>query len=340
MIKNISLLAIATAVLFFTGCDNRKNFEPTQTFSSAAAISTHGRDAIKVGRDGVTFSNGQFLTRKGEGKITLPDGFYFINQSSSSILAANDNSEMLILNKNTGATIKRAKLSFPLVSGAIHGGNVMYMLHNDVFGVYNISKGKSVVDAKVGQAFAIDTRVANPILLAGGRLMAVPTLDGKLLLINPKNPKGAQGISIGSENVFNNVIFLSSIGGKRIIAATPRKLISAAPGSNHKFEANIADVVISGSTIYALTQDGRVVKLSTSMKVLAQKKFKFAQFLSIAYVGGKVYALDKQGSLFVLNSSLTQSKVYKVDPVESYTFVAGSKMYVDDKVIDLTLLPL
>ncbi len=338
--KKTFLLAVIIAVLFITGCDNRKNYEPAETFSSAAAISEHGRDAIKVGREGVTFSNGQFITKKGEGKIKLPEGFHYINQSSKYILAANDKSEILILNRSSGATIKRDKLSFPLVSGAIHGNNVMYMLHNDVFGVYSISKGKSIVDAKVGQAYAIDTRVTNPILLNGGRMMAVPTLDGKLLLIDPRKPRGARGISIGSENVFNNVIFLSSIRGKRIIAATPRKLVSAASGSNHKFEANIADVAMSGSIIYALTQDGRVVKLSATMKVLAQKKFKFAEFLSIAVAGGKIYALDKQGSLFVMNSSLTKSKVYDVGEVDNYTFVAGSRMYVDDKVIDLSKLPL
>lgn len=337
--KNFIYL-LFVAGLLMTGCDSRKNFEPKQAYSSAAAISTHGLNVRKVGRDGVTFQDGSFVTRSGRGNIKLPDGFYFINQSSRYVLAANDTSEILILGKSSGKVIKRDTLSFPLVSGAVYGNNIIYMLHNDVFGIYNITKGKSSVNAKVGQAFAIDTRVTNPVTLSGGRLMAVPTLDGKLLIINPKNPRGAQGISIGSENVFNNVIYLSSYGRNRIIAATPRKLVSAAPGSNHKFEAYIADVAISGSSVYALTQDGRVVKLTATMKVLAEKRFKFAQFLSLAVVGGKVYALDKQGSLVVLDSSLKKSKIYNVGEVENYTFVSGSKMYIDDKVVNLTKLPL
>jgi hypothetical protein len=168
-------------------------------------------------------------------------------------------------------------------------------------------------------------------------MLIVPTLDGKLLIINPANPKGARGFAIGNSYNLNNVIFLRKIGG-RIIAATPKKLVSAAPGAMHKFDAPIADVTISGSTIYALTGDGRVVKLSPSLKVLAQKKFPYAQFAAIAAVGGKVYALDRSGALIVMDSALKKSRIYDVGEVDDYAFVAGSRLYKDDEVIDLSKL--
>jgi len=308
-------------------------------YSSELAISEHGRESIKVGRSGVTYSNGQFVTKRGEGKIRLPKGFYYINQSSKYILAANSKSEILIIDRSSRRAVKRDKLSFPLVSGAVYDDSIIYMLDNDVFGVYSISQGKSIINAKVGQAYAIDTRVSNPMVLDGGKVMAVPTLDGKLLLINPKRPQGAQSIEIGSEKMFNNVIFLAHIGN-RIIAATPRKLVSAKKDSNHQYDANIADVVMSGSMIYLLTQDGRIVKLTPTLEVVAHKKFQFAQFLSIAVVGDRVYAIDKQGSVIVMDSSLTNSKTYSVGEVKDYTFVSVGKLYVDDKVVHLSKLPL
>jgi len=337
--KKALYLTLFVILSLSTGCSSQKSYEPAMAYSAPEAISEHGRDSAKVSRSGVTFSNGQFVTKKGEGKVRLPKGFYYVNQSSKYILAASESAEILIINATNRRVIKKGKLSFPLVSGAIHGDNIIYMLQNDVFGVYSISQGRSSIDAKVGQAYAIDTRVCNPMVLAGGKLMAVPTLDGKLLLINPKNPKGAQSIGIGSKGMFNNVIFLSHLGN-RIIAATPKKLVSAMRGSNHKYDANIADVVMSGSMIYLLTQDGWIVKLTPTLQVVARKKFQFAQFLSIAVVSGKVYAIDKQGSLIVTDSSLERSKTYSVGEVEDYTFVSGSRLYIDDKVIQLSKLPL
>jgi outer membrane protein assembly factor BamB len=165
----------------------------------------------------------------------------------------------------------------------------------------------------------------------------VPTLDGKLLIINPADPRQARGMAIGDSSNLNNIIFLAKLGS-RIIAATPSKLISAAPGSNHKFEAPVADVAISGHTIYLLTGDGRVIKLSPTLKVLAQRKFPYAQFATIAVVGGKVYALDRSGALIVMDPSLKKSRIYDVGSVDDYAFVAGHKLYKDDEVIDLSKL--
>jgi outer membrane protein assembly factor BamB len=170
-----------------------------------------------------------------------------------------------------------------------------------------------------------------------GSLMIVPTLDGKLLIINPADPRGARGMAIGNQYNLNNVIFLSKIGGT-IIAATPRKLVSAAPGAMNKFEAPIADVKIAGGKVYALTGNGEVVKLTPSLKVLARKKFQYAQFAAIAVTGGKVYALDRSGALIVMDTSLKKYKIYDIGSVDDFVFVAGNRLYKDDELVDLSRL--
>lgn len=326
-------------MLTLAGCYGSKSYEPEVKFSSQAAISEHGREVIQVGRDGITFSNGDFVTKRGESSIRLPIGYHYVNQSSKYVLAASNNSKILVLNKNNGKILKKLKVPFPLVSGAVYADKIIYMLNNDVFGVYSLKDSKQVVEAKIGEAYAIDSRISNPMVLSGGNLMVVPTLDGKLLLLNPKNPKGAQSISIGSASMFNNVIFLSH-AGNRIIASTPHMIIGSGPKSHDKFVANIADVVMSGSHIYALTYDGLVLKLTTALKVVAKKKFEFAKFVSLAVIGNKVYALDKGGSLIVMNSSLSSSKVYDVGEVDRYSFVSRNRIYIDERVVTLSKLPL
>jgi len=333
--KTLLILTLILGTLLMTGCNSRKSFEPEETSSASAAISKTGKEAVAIVRDGVTFSDGTFLTRSGMGSVKLPKGFHYVNQSSKYVLAADDTGQILILDRHSGKVIKKGKLDLPLVSATIRGNNIYYVAQDNVFGVYSISANKTKISAKVGRAYAVDTRIANPIVLSG--TIVVPTLDGKLLLIDPRNPQAARGMMIGNDYNLNNVIFLRKLGS-RIIAATPKKLISAAPGAMHKFDAPIADVTISGSTIYALTGDGRVVKLSPSLKVLAQRSFPYAQFTAIAVVGGKVFALDRSGALIVMDSSLKKDRIYDVGEVDDYAFVAGNRLYIDDEVVDLSKL--
>ncbi|WP_292655126.1 PQQ-binding-like beta-propeller repeat protein [Nitratifractor sp.] len=313
----------------------RKSFEPEKTASASAAITKTGKEAVSILRDGVTFSDGTFLTRGGISAIRLPKGFHFVTRSGRYVLAADDTGAFKVLDSKSGKTIHEGKLEYPLVSAAIRGQRIYYVSQDNRFGVYSLSAKKTTISAKVGRAFAVDTRIANPISL--GSDLVVPTLDGKLLIINPANPKAVRGLAIGDDYNLNNVIFLKKLGG-RIIAATPKKLISAAPGAMHKYEAPVGDVTIAGHTIYLLTGDGRVVKLSPSLKVLAQRQFPYAQFAAIAVVGGRVYALDRSGALIVMDSTLKKSRIYDVGSVDDYAFVAGSRLYKDDEVIDLSKL--
>ena len=328
------------SALILSGCgssffNSRKSFEPEQTLSASSAVTQTGKEAVDVRRDGVTFSDGTFLTRSGLSSIRLPQGFHFVTRAGNRVLAADDTGAFKVIDARSGKVVHSGKLDYPLVSAAIRGNRIFYVSQNNHFGVYSLSAKKSLISAKVGRAYAVDTRIANPISFLGA--MVVPTLDGKLLIINPADPRQARGMAIGDSSNLNNIIFLTRLGG-RIIAATPSKLISAAPGSNHKFEAPVADVALSGHTLYLLTVDGRVVKLSPTLKVLAQRKFPYAQFATIAVTGGRVYALDRSGALIVMDPSLKKSRIYDVGSVDDYAFVAGHRLYKDDEVIDLTKL--
>ncbi len=313
-----------------------KSFDPDRMLDAHFAISPFPpKKAIDLRRDGVTFSDGTFLTRHGVGPVHLPKGFRFITLSGGKILAADNSGVFKLIDARSGKILHSAKLDYPLVSAMIRGGRIFYVTQDNHFGVYNLRVKKSVIEAKVGRAYAVDTRVANPISL--GALLIVPTLDGKLLIINPFDPRQARGIAITGSKELNNIIFLKRLG-RRIIAATPNKLISAAAGSNHKIELPIADMAISGGKIYLLTQDGQVLKLSSTLKILAKRRFPYARFAAIAVSGGKVFALARNGALIVMDRSLKRSRIYDVGEVEDYAFAAGDKLYKDEEIIDLSKL--
>ncbi len=332
IIKIVLSIAI---LIFMAGCSGKKYFEPTNTHSASSAITSTGKEADSIMRDGITFTDGTFLTRSGMGKFKLPEGFHYVTQSSKYVLAADDRGNIHIYDRSSGKLIKKNRLKMPLVSAGIRGDKIYYIQQDNIFGIYSISQNKSLISAKVGRAYAVDTRIANPITV--GNLVVVPTLDGKLLIIDPSNPKKAGGIAIGKSFNLNNVIFLSKIGN-RIIAATPSKVISASPQGMNKFSANVADVTISGGNIYLLTRKGEVIKLSPTLKVLAKQRFNYAQFVAIAVVNGKVYVLDRSGALIVMDPTFKKYKVYDIGSVSDYAFVDGARLYKDGIVVNLSKL--
>jgi outer membrane protein assembly factor BamB len=329
------LLSASLAILMLGACSGRKYFEPENTHSANFAVQDTGKEAVSIMRDGITFADGSFLTKKGIGAFKLLEGYHYVTQSDRYLLAADDKGNIAVYDRKSGKLLQKNSLKMPLISAGIRGDRIFYIQQDNIFGIYSISAKKTIIEAKVGRAFAIDTRIANPMPL--GNLVIVPTLDGKLLIVDPSNPRAARGLAIGKEYNLNNIIYLSKIG-RFIIAATPRKLISVAPGAMHKYSAPVADVTISGNTIYLLTVGGEIVKLSPTLKVLAKRKFQYAQFTTIAVVGGKIYALDRSGALVVLDPTLKRSKIYDIGSVENYAFVSGGKLYKDKEVIELSKL--
>jgi hypothetical protein len=313
-----------------TGIDGR------QAVDASFAIEDINKRLFSRARDSITYTDGSYLTREGFGPFRLPRKFKFITQNQKYVLASKDNGRFLLIDKATKKVLIAKVLSYPMVSGKILGDRIFYIALNNIFGIYSISQNRNLVAAKVGKAYAVDTRTANPMLIKN--LLVVPTLDGKLLVVNPNQPTGASGMAIGKSFNLNNVIFLGKIGNK-IIASTPSKLISAAPGSMHKFETPIADMTISNGRIYLLARDGRIIILSPDLKVIRSKKFKkYNRFLSIAVVGNSIFALDGDGFLLVTNSTLSREKIYDVGAVNSYSFVAGDKLYKDSQVVYLQKL--
>ncbi len=53
---------------------------------------------------------------------------------------------------------------------------------------------------------------------------------------------------------------------------------------------------------------------------------------------GRVYGLDQGGSLIVMNSALTKHKIYDLGEVDEPAFIAGTKLYKDGDVIELSKL--
>jgi len=91
------------ASLLIAGCSlDTEKFIP-DVFKSSAGISTnqysvkHGKQVFNIIRDGVTFTDGSYITANGEGSIILPKGYYYVSSDSGRVLAADKLGNIMVL---------------------------------------------------------------------------------------------------------------------------------------------------------------------------------------------------------------------------------------------------
>jgi len=331
----ISLAVLVGTSLIFSGCSSKKYFEPEQTFSASGAATSYGDAIVDQSRDGATLKSGHYIGKAGISKINLGQGYRFLSESSHYALATNPEGLLKIIKKSNGSVLRTVDMKVPIVSAAIENGMIAYILNDNTFGLYSVSKDKKIVENKSEITYAIDTRAATPMFI--DNLAVLPMLDGKLVVIDKNDPENATVIYLSSENVFNNVIYLSR-SGNTMVAATPKKLITIGSEGQEELRANISDVAIANGVIYLFTKEGEIIKLDKALNEKAKKKFKFVHFSASTAVGGRVYGLDQQGSLIVLNANLTKSKIYDIGEVKTPVFITGNKLYKDGKIIHLNKL--
>jgi len=330
------LILLSVAILFFAGCSGKKYFEPAQTYSPKSGVYGHHGKAVYLTRDGVTFDDHSYISRKGKGSLVLPANYHYLSESSAQVLAADGSGNLALISKKSKKISQKISFDTPVVSAGIKSGKIVYLLQDNTFGIYKLSSKEKLVESKSDDAFAVDARIASPIFV--DNLAVIPTLDGKLLILDMQSPEDAKVIYVSSKTKLNNIIYLSRMGNT-LVAATPSRvmIIGSAEG---EFSEGISEVAIANNAIYVFTKAGEIIKFSSSLKELARKKFKFAHFSVATAFGGRVYAMDQKGSLIVMDGALTKYRIYDVGDVDDFAFASGHMIYKDKEVIALDKLGL
>ncbi len=324
------LLLSSVALLLLAGCGSKQYYTPEKTYE---ASSLSGAEVISFTRDSATLSSGVTLTPTKALTLNLEKGYYFINSSVGGSIVANKKGDCQIIQKNGSS--KKIKLPRALVAGTVIDNQLIYLLQNNHFGIYDLAKNSVVYNNKAEKALSIDTRIANPLQV--DNLVVIPTLNGKLVILDLATFKISKEIYVSTESTLNNVIFLKRLNNT-LVSATPHKVISVSNQGKREFKSAISEVLINDKSIFVFSKDGQISQLDESLKVKNQKKFKFAHFSLATMDNNKIYALDKQGYLIVTNKALTKDKIYSFPEVEDYSFASAGKIYYNGNVIDLSKL--
>ena len=325
-----SLLLGWLIALFFTACGSKQYYTPKNI--SSGVSTTSSEEIVNFNRVGATLENGRVLTRRGELKLKLKDGYKFINSNSKGVIISNKDGKCIVMKNGKTQAIKFPK---ELIAGTIIDSSLIYILRDNSFGIYDLSQKSIVYNEKGEKVFSIDTRVTNPIQVE--KLVVVPLLNGKLIVLDFKAHKIIKEILISTESSLNNIIFLERFKDT-LITATPYKVVSINNQGRREFKRDISEIIIDDNSIFIFSKDGKISKLDRTLTVQDEKKFKFAHFSVSTIYKDKVYALDKQGYLIVTNKDFTKQKVYEFPEVDGYSFVSGGYIYYDGEKIDLNSL--
>lgn len=333
--KAVSLITFTIAALLFSGCSSKKYFEPEQTFSASNASTSYGGSMSDISREGGTLKSGQYISKAGVSSINLGEGYRFLNENDTYVLATNAEGILKIIDKKTKEAVRAVSLKVPVVSATIHNGVIAYILNSNTFGIYKMAGNKKVVESRSETTFAIDARAASPIFIDS--LVVMPMLDGKLIIVNISDSENAKVVYLSTEKVFNNVIYLSR-KGNTMIAATPKRLLTLGNDGQNEFKANISEVAFDNGIIYLFTKEGEIIALDSGLEKVGESKYKFAHYSVGTAFNGRVYGLDQGGSLIVMDSALTKHKIYDLGEVDEPAFIAGTKLYKDGDIIELSKL--
>jgi len=333
--KALSLLAFIAAAMLFSGCSSKKYYEPAQTFSASKASTSYGGSMIDLSREGGTLKSGHYIGKSGISTVDLGEGYRFLNENDTYVLATNSEGNLKIIDKKTKETVSTVSLKVPVVSASMKNGIIAYILNSNTFGIYQMRNNKKLVESRSEATFAIDTRAASPIFIDS--LVVMPMLDGKLIIVNIQDTDNAKVVYLSTEKAFNNIIYLSR-EGNTMIAATPKKLLTLGNNGQKEYSANISEVAYNNGTIYLFTKEGEILALNRDLKKVAEAKYKFAHYSAATAFNGRVYGLDQGGSLIVMDSALTKHKVYDLGDVGEPAFISGTKLYKDGDIIELSKL--
>jgi hypothetical protein len=333
--KALSLITFTLAALVFSGCSSKKYFEPEQTYSASNASDSYGGSIIDLSRKGATLKSGQYIGEAGISSVNLGEGYRFINESDRYVLAGNVEGILKVIDKKTKEAVRAISLKVPVVSASIKNGVIAYILNNNSFGIYRMADNRKVVESRSETTFAIDTRAASPIFI--DNLIVMPMLDGKLIIVSIADSENAKVVYISNEKAFNNVIYLTR-KGNTMISATPKKLLTLGNGGQREYRENISEVAYDKGIIYLFTKEGKIIALDSELEIVGESKYKFAHYAAGTAQNGKVFALDQGGSLIVMDSALSKHKIYELGEVDEPVFIAGSKLYKDGDIIELSKL--
>lgn len=341
-------------LLMISGCSTKEYYKPEKTvnswpvckeprFSAESIVgeSPHkdeiptwpvckraGVHLASKGAEGAVAKKGWVVDKEGITGFKIPDDQRYLGLSDGWILYTGIDGNLTLRHQDDNRSVV-LPLEKTVAAASVQGDYVAVLFASNDMGIYRLSTKKSYFKAQGTPATAVDVRIARPYFL--GTLVVFPTLDGRFTVVDVENKEILRSTVVSSEPYFDNIFYFNVIGDT-MVAATQHRLFSLSD-KERRAKYDLRDVTFNGEGIWIATKEGEVIHLTDGLQVVSRQKFPFAHFLGMIVGKQKLYLLEKEGYLIVMDKAMTQTEVYavKLDDGVSYTSTEG--FYVRDKII-------
>ena len=311
------------------GCSGKEYYEPEKISGNWNAAQTLSASIVDCSYDGALLKDGHLLRKNGLSKIVLPEGFRYISSNDGWIIASNIDGDLVLMREDTPLEQERFELKKTVATASVNGDMLAVLFANNEKALYSIKSKTLLYKDQGGAPSAVDARIAKPYFL--NELVLFLTLDGKIDIINSESKKLLRSMIVSSEEHFNNVIYFNVIDNT-LFAATSYRILSLGDREMRQ-NYELRDAAFDDEGVWLTTKQGEVVALTPSLQLKAKRKFPFAHFLGMIVRDKRIFLLEKEGYMIVLDKALEHENVYKVDLEDGFVFVADDAFYVDDERI-------
>ena len=319
----------------FLGCSTKRQyFEPSDE-NITGDMKFNGSlpsEIVAVSKDGATLKDGEVISKNGLVKnFKVLKSEKFLGEYDGNFVITDINGTLKVVG-STGAVKFEKALGRQALSANIRGDDLALVMSDDSIMLIKLSSGAVVLDHKVGDAFAIDSRVASPLFI--NQLIAYPALDGLVSIAENVGGRSARDFVVSNQPFFNNIIALEN-KGDNLYAVTATRLMLVSPAGNKNHNVDIKDVIFSGDRIYLFLKDGRVELLDRGLNLIKSRKFTFAQFSGALLSGSYLYIIERNGYVIRTDENLEGQAIYELNgEFDDKSFIAGSSFYYDDKILN------
>jgi len=272
--------------------------------------------------------NRKVLSKNGELNVTVAKDQRVISLSDKRVISASIDGNVTITSIDNAKQI-HMNLKKTIAGASVKDKLLAVLFANDDIALYNTDTKEILFKEQGGKVIAENMRIVNPYFL--NDLVIFPTLDGKVIIVNAKLKKRLRTVIVSSDDYFNNIIYFN-IADNKIIAASSYKLLAMAQKELRK-KYEIRNIVFDGKLIYITTKQGEIIALTPDLQVDSKIKLPFAHFLGMISHKGKLYILEKEGYMIVVDKKTFAYTVHEVDIDDGFVFVGKNLFYVDDEKI-------
>lgn len=312
-----------------SACSTKRVFEPKTVGNDWDKYGQMDESIVDTSLNVALLEDGSVLTKDGIVKMKVREDERVVSYSDNWVITAMIDGNLTLTSSQDTSRIENLNLHKTVAGASVKKDTLAVLFADDEMALYSLKEKKAFFREQGAESLALNRKIVNPYFLDD--LVVFSTLDGKVVIVNAKKKKKLRTTIVSAEDNFNNVIYFKMIDNK-IVAATGYKIL-ALSDKEIRAKYDIRTMLYDGSNIFVATKQGEIISLTPSLQLNGKIKFPFAHFLGMIAGKDKLYILEKEGYVIVLNKNMKDYTVHEADVEDGYVFVTNKAFYVNDESI-------